>query len=73
MNATYKVLVSDGDLFAAALAEADIYVVQLLDGKPNVIADYAGPLQRWTSEYIELAGMTYRRDEFEFRVALPKK
>lgn len=73
MNATYKVLVSDGDLFAAAIAECDIYVVQMLEGKPHVIADYAGPLQKWTPEYILLGGMTYKRDEFEFRVPLPKK
>ncbi|QSF42718.1 hypothetical protein [Paenibacillus tianjinensis] len=73
MNATYKVLVTDADLFTAALAEANIYVVQMLEGQPHVIADYAGPLQKWTPDYIMLAGMAYKRSEYEFRVRLPKK
>jgi hypothetical protein len=73
LNTAYKVLSSDADLFAAALAQVQVYVVQLVDGKPHVIADYAGPVQKWTPEYIVLAGMTYRRDEFEFRVRLNKK
>ncbi|MNE75145.1 hypothetical protein D3C80_1712750 [compost metagenome] len=73
MNTTYKVLLCDADLFAAALAEADIYVLQLREGKPPVFADCAGPLQKWTPEYIELGGMTYRRKDFEFRVRIPEK
>lgn len=73
MNTAYKVLSSDADLFAAALAQVQVYVIQLEDGKPNVIADYAGPVQKWTPEYILLAGMTYRRDEYEFRVQLNNK
>ncbi|MEI2396374.1 MULTISPECIES: hypothetical protein [Paenibacillus] len=73
LNTAYKVLSSDADIFAAALAQVKVYVVQLIEGKPHVIADYAGPVQKWTPEYVLLAGMTYRRDEFEFRVRLPKK
>lgn len=73
LNTAYKVLSSDADIFAAALAQVKVYVVQLVEGKPQVIADYAGPVQKWTPEYVLLAGMTYRRDEFEFRVRLPKK
>ncbi|WP_340023931.1 hypothetical protein MHI24_02205 [Paenibacillus sp. FSL K6-1096] len=73
MDTAYKVLSSDADLFAAALAQVQVYVIQLEDGKPHVIADYAGPVQKWTPEYILLAGMTYRRDEYEFRVQLNNK
>ncbi|WP_151736287.1 hypothetical protein [Paenibacillus tengchongensis] len=69
-NTTYKVLKTDADLFAAALCEANVYVVQLVKGKPHVIADYAGPIQRWTPEEVLLAGMVYNRREYEFRVRL---
>ncbi|WP_238651582.1 hypothetical protein [Paenibacillus piscarius] len=73
MDTAYKVLSSDADLFAAALAQVQVYVILLEEGKPHVIADYAGPVQKWTPEYILLAGMTYRRDEYEFRVQLNSK
>lgn len=70
MKAAYKVLESDADLFTAALTQAKVYVVQLVNGLPHVIADYAGPVQRWTPDDVMIAGMLYQRDEFEFRVRL---
>lgn len=70
MNSTYRVLETNADLLTAALSESKVYVVQLKDGKPHVIADYAGPLQKWTPETVTVAGMEYRRDAFEFRVRL---
>lgn len=73
MKSTYKVLTSDADLFAAALAQVKVYVVQLIEGKPHVIADYAGPVQRWTPDDVLVAGMCYSRDGFEFRVRVSKK
>lgn len=68
MNTAYKVLASDADLFTAALAGVKVYVVQLINGKPRVIADFAGPVQKWTPDYVMLGGVCYRRDGFEFRV-----
>ncbi|WP_019910689.1 hypothetical protein [Paenibacillus sp. HW567] len=73
MKSTYKVLSSDADLFAAALAQVKVYVVQLMEGKPHVIADYAGPVQRYTPDDVLVAGMCYSREGFEFRVRLPQK
>lgn len=73
MKSTYKVLSSDADLFTAALAQEKVYVVQLMEGKPHVIADYAGPVQRWTPDDVLVAGMCYSRQGFEFRVRLPQK
>lgn len=73
MKAPYKVLESDADLFTAALAQVKVYVVQLVNGRPHVIADYAGPVQRWTADDVMIAGMLYQRDEFEFRVRLSIK
>ncbi|WP_080942877.1 hypothetical protein [Paenibacillus polymyxa] len=70
MNHTYKVLKSDIELFAAALSQARVYVVQPLGKDLIDIVDYGGPLEKFTPESVKISGMYYMRGQFEFRVSM---
>ncbi|QNR64997.1 hypothetical protein IAQ67_13755 [Paenibacillus peoriae] len=72
MNHTYKVLKSDIELFAAALSQVRVYVVQPLDEDLIDIVDYGGPIERYTPESIKINGSYYFRKQFEFRVDVKK-
>ncbi|MFW9331746.1 hypothetical protein ACN6AX_00755 [Paenibacillus polymyxa] len=68
MNHTYKVLKSDIELFAAALSQVRVYVVQLLGEDLIDIVDYGGIVEKITPESIKINGSYFFRNQFEFRV-----
>lgn len=68
MNHTYKVLKSDIELFAAALNQARVYVVQLLGENMVSVVDYGGTIEKFSPDTIKIAGAYYMRNQFEFRV-----
>ncbi|MGF9644006.1 hypothetical protein AAIH69_13445 [Paenibacillus sp. MABNS29] len=70
MNHTYKVLKSDIELFAAALSQVRVYVVQPLGEDLIDIVDYGGPLEKFTPESVKISGKYYMRGQFEFRVSM---
>ncbi|WP_264453539.1 hypothetical protein [Paenibacillus polymyxa] len=72
MNHTYKVLKSDIELFAAALSQVRVYVVQPLSEDLIDIVDYGGPIERYTPESIKINGNYFMRNQFEFRVDVKK-
>ncbi|MET3209369.1 UNVERIFIED_CONTAM: hypothetical protein ABIC26_002313 [Paenibacillus sp. PvR008] len=68
MNHTYKVLKSDIELFAAALNQVRVYVVQPLSDDMVEIVDYGGVVEKITPDSIKVNGSYFMRDQFEFRV-----
>ncbi|WP_225999313.1 hypothetical protein [Paenibacillus sp. BJ-4] len=68
MNHTYKVLKSDIELFAAALNQVRVYVVQLLSEDLVSVVDYGGTLEKFSPDSVKIAGAYYMRNQFEFRV-----
>jgi hypothetical protein len=61
MNHTYKVLKSDNELFAAALSQVRVYVVQLVGKEIVEIIDYGGVVERFSSESVKISGKYYMR------------
>lgn len=72
MNYTYKVLKSDIELFAAALSQVRVYVVQPLSEDIVEVVDYGGPIEKFSPESIKINGKYFMRNQFEFRVDLNK-
>ncbi|MBP1312361.1 hypothetical protein JOD82_005506 [Paenibacillus sp. 1182] len=72
MNHTYKVLKSDIELFAAALSQVRVYVVQTLGEDLIDIVDYGGAVEKITPESIRINGSYFFRKQFEFRVDVKK-
>jgi hypothetical protein len=68
MNHTYKVLKSDIELFAAALSQVRVYVVQPLGKDLIDIVDYGGVVKNITPESVKINGSYFFRKQFEFRV-----
>ncbi|MMZ53656.1 hypothetical protein D1872_154550 [compost metagenome] len=68
MNHTYKVLKSDIELFAAALNQTRVYVVQSLGEDMVSVVDYGGTIEKFSPESVKIAGAYYIRNQFEFRV-----
>ncbi|WP_405176373.1 hypothetical protein MHI27_12080 [Paenibacillus sp. FSL H8-0261] len=67
LSATYKVLSSDSDLLAAALAQVRVYVVWIEEDGPDSIVDYGGAIQKYTPELVKIADTYYTRLAHEFR------
>ncbi|WP_025682584.1 hypothetical protein [Paenibacillus maysiensis] len=72
MNHTYKVLKSDIELFAAALSQVRVYIVQPLGEELIDIVDYGGEVEKITPEAIKINGSYFLRKQFEFRVDVKK-
>ncbi|KAF6650901.1 hypothetical protein ACT3XG_02500 [Paenibacillus polymyxa] len=72
MNHTYKVLKSDIGLFAAALNQARVYVVQSLREDMVSVVDYGGTIEKVSPDSVKIAGAYYIRNQFEFRVDVKK-
>ncbi|MDH2330512.1 hypothetical protein [Paenibacillus polymyxa] len=72
MKYTYKVLKSDIELFAAALSQERVYVVQPLGEDLIDIVDYGGTVEKITPESIKINGSYFFRKQFEFRVDVKK-
>ncbi|PPQ47986.1 hypothetical protein C5G87_12675 [Paenibacillus peoriae] len=66
MNHTYKVLKSDIELFAAALSQVRVYVVQSLGEDVVSVVDYGGTVEKFSPDKIKIAGAYYMRNQFEF-------
>ncbi|MDY8022973.1 hypothetical protein [Paenibacillus polymyxa] len=67
MNHTYKVLKSDIELFAAALSQVRVYVVQSLGEDVVSVVDYGGTVEKFSPDTIKMPER-YMRNQFEFRV-----
>ncbi|AIQ29393.1 hypothetical protein P40081_15480 [Paenibacillus sp. FSL P4-0081] len=68
MNNTYKVLRSDIDFLAAALAQSKVSVWYREDPDPiGHLMDYGGIVEGYTPESIKIAGARFVRERFEFR------
>ncbi|QYK66142.1 hypothetical protein [Paenibacillus sp. S02] len=65
MNHTYKVLNSDIELFAAALSQVRVYVVQSLGEDVVSVVDYGGTVEKFSPDTIKIAGAYYMRNQFE--------
>ncbi|APB72148.1 hypothetical protein PPYC1_18010 [Paenibacillus polymyxa] len=65
MNHTYKVLKSDIELFAAALSQIRVYVVQSLGEDVLSVVDYGGTVEKFSPDTIKIAGAYYMRNQFE--------
>ncbi|AOK91715.1 hypothetical protein [Paenibacillus polymyxa] len=65
MNHTYKVLNSDIELFAAALTQVRVYVVQSLGEDVVSVVDYGGTVGKFSPDTIKIAGAYYMRNQFE--------
>ena len=72
MNHTYKVLKSDIELFAAALNQVRVYVVQPLSDDMVEVVDYGGTVEKFSPDSIKINGKYFMRDQFEFRVDVKK-
>ncbi|AJE54189.1 hypothetical protein [Paenibacillus polymyxa] len=72
MNHTYKVLKSDIELFAAALSQVRVYVVQSLREDIVSVIDYGGTIEKFSPVSVKIAGAYYIRNQFEFRVDVKK-
>ncbi|AET59603.1 hypothetical protein HPL003_14260 [Paenibacillus terrae HPL-003] len=72
MDHTYKVLKSDIELFAAALSQVRVNVVQPLSEDLIDIIDYGGAVEKITPEWIKIKGSYFFRNQFEFRVDAKK-
>ncbi|WP_342409781.1 hypothetical protein [Paenibacillus sp. FSL R10-2778] len=67
MSAKYKVITSDADLLAAALAQVRVYVVQVGEDASDSIIDYGGVIQKYTPDFVKIADTYYTRTAHEFR------
>lgn len=68
MSITYKVLESDTDFLAAALAQSKVSVWCREDPDPiGHLMDYGGIVEGYTPESIKIAGAHFVRERFEFR------
>ncbi|MFC7559903.1 hypothetical protein ACFQ5D_09300 [Paenibacillus farraposensis] len=72
MNHTYKVLKSDVELFAAALSQVRVYVIQPLNEDIVSVVDYGGTIEKFSPESIKINGSYFFRNQFEFRVDVKK-
>ncbi|WP_311077945.1 hypothetical protein [Paenibacillus polymyxa] len=72
MNHTYRVLKSDIELFAAALSQVRVYVVQSLREDIVSVIDYGGTIEKFSPDSVKIAGAYYMRNQFEFRVDVKK-
>ncbi|QDY85955.1 hypothetical protein FQU75_22900 [Paenibacillus polymyxa] len=68
MNHTYIVLESDIELFAAALSQVKVYVVQSLGEDFISVIYYGGTIEKFSPDSVKIAGAYYIRNQFEFRV-----
>ncbi|MGW8444316.1 hypothetical protein ACWGXJ_25760 [Paenibacillus sp. S33] len=68
MNYTHKVLKSDIELFAAALNQTRVYVVQSLGEDMVSVVDYGGTIEKFSPDSVKITGAYYIRNQFEFRV-----
>ncbi|WP_256701044.1 hypothetical protein [Paenibacillus sp. P46E] len=68
MNNTYKVMESDTDFLAAALAQSKVSVwFQPEDDPEGHIMDYGGIVEGYSPNSIKIAGGRFIRERFEFR------
>jgi len=65
---TYKILESDTDFLAAAIAQSKVSVWYREDTDPiGHLMDYGGIVEGYTPESIKIAGAKFVRHRFEFR------
>lgn len=58
----FRVLSTDTELFAAAISQVRVHVMKELETKVDVIIDYGGVIQKYTSEYVKIQNVYYSRD-----------
>lgn len=67
----FKELITDSELFLAAISQVRVHVMKALETEVDVIIDYGGVIQKYTSEYVKIQDVYYSRDIHRFRT--PKK
>ncbi|WP_418041110.1 hypothetical protein [Paenibacillus xylanilyticus] len=65
-----KTLITDIELLAAALAQVH---VTIYEPGAQIIADYGGTVEKYTPDYIKVAGTYFRRDIFVFKAPETRK
>lgn len=63
----FKELITDAELFVAALSQIRVHVMKELETEVDVIIDYGGVIQKYTSEYVKIQDVYYSRDIHRFR------
>ncbi|KAF6602373.1 hypothetical protein H6F38_33145, partial [Paenibacillus sp. EKM208P] len=53
------------ELFAAALTQVRVYVVQSLGEDVVSVVDYGGTVEKFSPDTIKIAGAYYMRNQFE--------
>ncbi|MGF9644144.1 hypothetical protein [Paenibacillus sp. FSL L8-0502] len=72
MNYTYRVSKSDIELFADALCQVRVYVVQPLSDELITVVDYGGVVEKFSPDAIKINESYFFRKQFEFRVDVNK-
>jgi hypothetical protein len=65
-----KTLITDTELLAAALAQVR---VTIYEPGAHKIADYGGTVEKYTPDYVKIAGTYFRRDIFVFKAQETRK
>ncbi|CAJ1315889.1 hypothetical protein [Paenibacillus nuruki] len=69
-SSVFKVINTDAELFAAAINQIRVYVMKELETEVDVIVDYGGVIQKYTSEYVKIQDVYYSRDIHRFRICI---
>lgn len=64
-----KTLISDIELFAAALAQVRVSICVRDNFGRVVIVNYGGPIERYTKVSVKVGGVNYARSMYEFCVS----
>jgi len=65
MHSSPRLLVTDSELFAAALLEWNILVLQR---RNHVTLVYPGTVERFDPDYVRVNGIDYSRSKCEFHI-----
>lgn len=66
-HSIFPVLITDAELFAASISQVRVHIMKELETEVDVIIDYGGVIQKYTSEYLKIQDVYYSRDIHRFR------
>ncbi|WP_379141306.1 hypothetical protein [Paenibacillus sp. sgz500992] len=70
VTSVYKVLKTDNDFSRAANTQAPVAVFERRGDLAVCIVNYGGLVKEWSDDSVNIDDTYYRRDQFEFRIAL---